>query len=370
MPPSPLDFQELVDHCITLLAEGDISILHRTRALVSCALVARSWVDAAQAHLFRAPHRVTADLWDSWDTRRPLLRLYRTLDTSPHLIRHVRDLNMSLTVDCITRNATFFEFCHLPFLHLESASIFLRRRLGHEFSMALQQLFSLPTLVYIKLDIWMENVSTFSDMWKRCSPTIRHLDLTTDIDLSRTPDPDLDHVQLYPWALYPFDLSHLKALSIRDDMGVPWERFHVQTVQVLDVNATTEEGVVDLSLFPNLSHLRITPIESVPPMVLETLCTITPSHHIQTIMIDLGYEVHCVEDDVDLGDETTCAPLDSKLCSLPMHLPPAVEFEVRLGSSTHEAARGFFPGLISQEMVHFVERRADTTWWEDLVHPL
>ncbi|KAK6996399.1 hypothetical protein R3P38DRAFT_2655018 [Favolaschia claudopus] len=49
MSSNPLRIQELLDLCITHLSESPADLL-------SCSLVARSWVSAAQSELFRIPN--------------------------------------------------------------------------------------------------------------------------------------------------------------------------------------------------------------------------------------------------------------------------------------------------------------------------
>jgi hypothetical protein len=257
MPPSPLDIQELVNHCITLAADDMPAC--RTPTLLACALVARSWVETAQSLLFRAPHVARIDLWDP-SRGSPLAKLHRTLDTSPHLLRHVRDLNIFLIVDSVVKLPSFMKFCDLPFTHVETISIFIRRDLGKGYSRGIRKLFSLPTPVSLRLDAAIYDVSSLAQIWEFCSPSIRHLELIADIELLDEPwaqiadfipevpiqldslrvvfNSELDHIDVYPFALYPFDLSHLKALSIRDNTGVPWQRFNFETIQLLDVDAT------------------------------------------------------------------------------------------------------------------------------------
>jgi hypothetical protein len=78
-------------------------------------------------------------------------------------------------------------------------------------------------------------------------------------------------------------------------------------------------------------------------MVLATLSTGAPVHHIRKIMIDLGRDQsYSGYQDIDLGGKTDCEPLDSKLSTLPMGDPLSAEFEVHLGISEHES-EGFLP---------------------------
>jgi hypothetical protein len=125
--------------------------------------------------------------------------------------------------------------------------------------------------------------------------------------------------------------------------------FHPRNTPFADL-AQTEEVEIDLALFPNVSLLRFTQVDVVPPMVLATLSKVAPVHRIRRIMIDLGRDQsHSGYHDIDLGGRTGCEPLDSKLLTLPIRDPPSVEFEVHLGSSEHGAAKDLFPGMTSQE---------------------
>ncbi|KAJ6534117.1 hypothetical protein B0H19DRAFT_439631 [Mycena capillaripes] len=171
----------------------------------------------------------------------------------------------------------------------------------------------------------------------------------------RVDDSDLPHPDTYRWALYPFDLSHLKALSIRDDSGVPWAKFAIESIEVLDVFATPEEMAIDLSSFPNLSVLRVTPIETIPPMLLTTLSTIALSHRIKTIIMDTCPYNNSDFRELALGCKEDCAPLDLRLSTLSMSRPLAIEIEVRPEQETSKCAEvtECFPALVSRDMVRF-----------------
>ncbi|KAJ7809868.1 hypothetical protein B0H14DRAFT_3151445 [Mycena olivaceomarginata] len=326
----------------------------------------------------RSPSRGRLYCGPYWDMGQngPFLRLHNVLEASPHLIRYVRELSLRHTDGYSTDLATFRKVSNFPFIHLESFSIEIseRQQLSDGYSSGLRRLFGLPTLVYLKLDIVIHEFSAFLEIWGGFSPSIRHVELTARLSFEDEPELDnpvvtpnpiqldslqvtlshsnplSDHFGMYRWALGPFDLSHLRALSIRDDAGVPWERFASQTIQLLDVDAREEESPINLSLFPNLLLLRITPVNSIPSMLLETLSTVASFHRLQSIMIDTCYGY--VPFSLD-WDETECAPLDSALSAL----CATVEFEVIFGSEIHEDANKLFPELTSRNMLRFVERR-------------
>jgi hypothetical protein len=100
-------------------------------------------------------------------------------------------------------------------------------------------------------------------------------------------------------ALYRFDLSHLRALFIRDDARDRWARFSIQTVEALDVLATVS----------------------------------IPLAHRSEPRLNTEY-----------------AQLDSTLSTLGMRHLPTVEVE-NFMIPTPEAAIPFFLGLISRDMV-------------------
>ncbi|KAJ7935805.1 hypothetical protein B0H13DRAFT_1947248 [Mycena leptocephala] len=347
---SPLDIQELLDHCVSFLPKS-------TPDLRACALVARSWLVVAQSHLFRAPH-ITQRAVKYSDRR--LLRLHDTLLAAPHLLQHVRELAVEKDGDgChVITETTFAKLCNLRFTHLKSASISVTEHLSIPLALALQQLLSTPTLCRLKLNMTLRHLSTFIQIWERCTSTLRHLDISVRM-LATRPGTLLDRASIIPvcaapiqlrslrmafWgtkgcdqrelyhsALCLFDLSQLRALAILDDMGVPWKEFAIPLIEVLDIEATENGDQIDLACFPNLLHLCLTLVESISPMVFAILSTIVPTHPIRTITISFN------------------PPLDCMLATLPVEHPPAVTFEISVG--WQEQAMKLFPGLISADRV-------------------
>jgi hypothetical protein len=155
--------------------------------------------------------------------------------------------------------ATFRKVTNFPFIHLERFYIEIseRQQLSDGYSSGLRRLFGLWYN-------WTSSYTSSPRSWRSgggFSPSIRHVELTGRLSFEDEPELDnpvvtpnpiqlnslqetlshsnplSDHFGMYRWALGPFDLSHLRALSIRDDAGVPWERFASQTIQLLDVDA-------------------------------------------------------------------------------------------------------------------------------------
>jgi hypothetical protein len=187
----------------------------------TCAMVSRSWASAVQVQLFRElslkhsdpMHRVRSKL--------------RTLHTSPHLIRHIR----FLTIDAAPESLTILaEVGNLPFTRLVHVSISQSSDLDLPIAMAIQRLFNIPTLRRVKLACDFTRPAVFRGIWDRCSPSIRHLDISYSrravqsmqwhSDVPVVPDIRLESLRLaafkddLPPGVYPFDLSGLKVLSI------------------------------------------------------------------------------------------------------------------------------------------------------------
>ncbi|KAF7368591.1 hypothetical protein MVEN_00182900 [Mycena venus] len=372
MPRCPFDIQELVDQCISFLSDSASDLL-------SCSLVARSWVNAAQSHLFRnippdrhllAGRKVALLQW---------MKVNDTFRTSPHLLRHVRGLTLD-TLGTPSERDIFTNICLLSFAHLDDVSISVPR----PDLVSLKTLISRRTLRRLKLNIIIDDWSIFGAIWEYCSSSLRHIDLSCCLLLFDQPARFIPHraepVQLqslrvwfwgsfvhpedvYPRALYPFDLSHLTALSIRNDLGYPWDDVSLETVQFLDIDFKAEGPEIEISSFSNLSVFRVTIDASTLPIVLETLSAIPSSHHIRMIGISTG-------DDYD-PNKVDCAQLDSTLANLSLPHPITVEVEVNSGSNCRSE---FFPLLNLRNMLRFTERSnpdpiADG-WWRNLVDTL
>ncbi|KAJ7347169.1 hypothetical protein DFH08DRAFT_960519 [Mycena albidolilacea] len=276
---------------------------------------------------------------------------------------------------------TVGKICNLPFTHLESASLCLTPSFPPT---ELQRLLSSGTLRRLKLAIYIHHFDTFMQIWDRCSPLIRHLKLDCRRCIGQPLPPFPSSVvpiplhslravfwgasaslrreqQICPWALYPFDLTHLKALSLLDEIPIQWETIPTKTVRFLELHATNYATAVDLGSFPQLAVIRIALDEHLAPMVLTTLSTIEPLHRIHTILLDFSY--HGL-------DETDCAQLDSTLSTLPLNPLPTVMFTD--GYDRYEIARGCFPRLMERNMLQFVAREEDAgdIWWENVVKQL
>ncbi|KAJ6545165.1 hypothetical protein B0H19DRAFT_1167071 [Mycena capillaripes] len=87
MDRSPLTVAELLHHCIYFLRSSPPDLL-------SCALVARSWLFPAQSHLF---HKISIT-HQNYNLLPESEILLARLEVFPHLVRHIRRLHMDLTM--------------------------------------------------------------------------------------------------------------------------------------------------------------------------------------------------------------------------------------------------------------------------------
>ncbi|KAJ7339233.1 hypothetical protein DFH08DRAFT_812623 [Mycena albidolilacea] len=150
---NPLDIQELLDHCL--------SYLHSLRDLKSCAQVSPSWVYAAHSRIFRAPD-ITNGSWK---------HLLEALTSSPHLISHIRRLNIQLHQPQATSTictTTICTICGFPFTHVDSIVFAYGRIIDPPAVAALQYLLALPTLRRVKLHCTFDTFRDFTRLWASC----------------------------------------------------------------------------------------------------------------------------------------------------------------------------------------------------------
>ncbi|KAJ6525908.1 hypothetical protein DFH09DRAFT_1416188 [Mycena vulgaris] len=143
--------QELVNHIIDFFHDTPTD-------LKACALVSRAFVYAAQSHIFKKLSIRNYGPPISKTAATLLSRCQETLHTSPHLVQHRLTLYprpMSLE--------TFSAICNFT--------------LSLPFAIALQRLFSPPTLRFVSLECLYGDPSTFMQIWDRCAPDLKHLGL-------------------------------------------------------------------------------------------------------------------------------------------------------------------------------------------------
>ncbi|KAF8213599.1 hypothetical protein K438DRAFT_1101358 [Mycena galopus ATCC 62051] len=209
--------------------------------------------------------------------------------------------------------------------------------------------------------------AAFIALWDTCSPTIQHLCLRCHTDSPDSVRPSrptssaavLRSLKLYAsnvdeWlkdSLCPFDLSRLAILSISGQVSVlGWKRMapSLQTIEALDFACF---DVLDLTLLPNLSFLRIDFTSNNIDMTLGTLSTIPSSTRICQIVLYIQFPT------VD-----TCGQLDSAIASLPVPYLPSVGLEE--GYDEYQCWAPHFPQLSSRNQLYSTEY----DWFEAQIH--
>ncbi|KAJ6453829.1 hypothetical protein C8R47DRAFT_1228912 [Mycena vitilis] len=368
--PHPLKIEELLDHCISYLHDCP-------RDLKACALVSRLWVSAAQGYLFHAPSLLNSASGVKSGINVFWTRLLSTLEASPHLIRHVRDLDIRVTAETTVALSTI---CGFPFTHVQSVRILYIGDLSVPAVAALQHLLGLPTLQRVYLSCAFGDREEFLRLWDRGAPGIRHVELScedrpSDIEplpqslpltardtpivlqsLSLTSTQALDYDLLQ--APSPFDLSNLKVLRVGWQTQVPWQDFVpvVQSIESLSIiiNANTA-NTLHLSSLPRLIALRMRLLKWIPApkmlsMLQRFLSGISPANIIRKIVISA--------DPVTL-DGTLLDELDIRLSSLPLLYFPVVEFEI--DQYGYDGVRPYLHRLNSKNLVRRTDHR--DIWW-------
>ncbi|KAJ6517612.1 hypothetical protein DFH09DRAFT_1195320 [Mycena vulgaris] len=365
---NPLTVQELVDHCIGFLYNS-------VPDLRACALVSRAWVDAAQSNIFR---RISIMHFGNVPHPSIWMRLKETLNTSPHLIRHIQQL--TVVPDEISL-ADFSALCNLPFTHLDRVFVFNYPHLSASTAGFIQKLLSLPTVRRVGILCTFDHPTRFLQIWDRCSPSIRHLELYITEGSTPIVRPAAHHCSapivleslritsvegLGGWLaheLCPFDFSTLKLLSVHTNTNLlcwPIFRSALSTIEALDFKAYDGwTPCIDLSPFTNLVTLRMSMAgDAALAVVLDTLSTVTPVNSIQTIIVTASRL-----------DAAICAQLESKIISLPLHRSVLeVEMNLIIGDvHRNDNLAKYFPTLSAMNKLRQIDRDGWTDNWFDTV---
>ncbi|KAJ7495303.1 hypothetical protein FB451DRAFT_1360155, partial [Mycena latifolia] len=178
-------------------------------------------------------------------------------------------------------------------------------------------------------------------MWGRCSPSIRHLELfcfqpatlpVEPLTLSCSPHIALQSLHLLSlncineWLMHdlcPLDITRLKVLSLAHvyDEVLLWPKFApaLRTIEVLNLSFVHYSDVIDLSALPSLSIIRLSVSQSDSSwkLALDTLSAIAGPNCIRKIVFHPSFM-----------DHTFSRRLDSTLESLPITPPFALELEM------------------------------------------
>ncbi|KAK7006361.1 hypothetical protein R3P38DRAFT_3602486 [Favolaschia claudopus] len=368
MSPNPLRIQELLDLCITFLSDSPADLL-------SCSLVARSWVNPAQSELFHTP-----PLTFRSRSERAARKFCNALSDSPHLGHHVRELSMG-NWPTLIRNLDAVNFTHLHTLRFYIKDVTVPAAYD-----IYRPLLSLPTLRTLHLDTY----SRFSASLKFLvlCPTIQHLDLScreddeesqaadstsnslplpgkppfirlTSFQLAISGGEDPVQHNLTQAALYPLDISGLKALGIWGSDSIWWDslpRAAQESIRIVDSNFWL--GELDLSPYKNLAVLRLGMIQGsgggAESDVRCTLASISPANPIQIVVLGLS-------NGLLRYNKEECVKIDRILLSL-AERDVRVELEFHLDTQrAEERIRDWFPNVAAEHKFHLVYRSYEMT---------
>ncbi|KAK6995935.1 hypothetical protein R3P38DRAFT_3073485 [Favolaschia claudopus] len=348
MLKNALEIPELLDLSIQFL-------IGSTSDLLSCSLVARSWVEPAQQRLFSAPHRTNRKLTATEgviDADAESIRFDRSMRSNPRLATYVRELRLSVADDHFTpytQYSTLQRMCAHNFQNLEILQLVLVNPLI-EIQQHVSRLLGYPSLRsltfvvnYYKISRWFVCVP-LSRLLEGCSPSIQHIHLVYTLPsgvridnlnqtvqannrtLIRVKSARLDFDNIDSSAVYfPFDLSEMQALAILPWRSIP-PTIPTSTVEVLEIEVLNRLPAVDISSFTALKHLRFAILDRVSAgTIIATLATIPPTTSIKHICFQCTLPQLSSSYEMSFGD---LAKLDPVLADLPFSTLPTVEVEL------------------------------------------
>ncbi|KAK6988034.1 hypothetical protein R3P38DRAFT_3374286 [Favolaschia claudopus] len=370
MSMNPLRIQELLDLCITFLSESPADLL-------SCSLVARSWVNPAQSELFCIPHLTSVPSRSDRAAR----KFCNALSDSPHLGHHVRELSMGnwpaliQSLDAVTfthlhtlrfyiKNVSVASDLYRPLLSLPTLRT-LHLDTYSRFSASLKFLVLCPTIQHLELSCREDYEESQADSTSALSERPPFIRLTSlQLEISGGEDPLQHH--LNQAALYPLDISELKVLGIWGSGAIWWNSLPEaaqERIRILDSNFWL--GELDVSPFKSLAVLRLGMIQGggAESDVRCTLASISPSNPIRIVVLGLS-------NGLLRYNKEECAKIDRILLSLASR-DIRVELEFHLDTQgAEEKVRDWFPTITAANKFHLVYRsygmRADV-WLRDML---
>ncbi|KAJ7662661.1 hypothetical protein DFH06DRAFT_1190589 [Mycena polygramma] len=234
---SPFAAQELMDYFTFSLRDS-------TPDLKTCALVCRFWATGCIP---------------------PMTTIHRLF------IAFTTDQNSTLRIS---------EICNSPFTRLESVETAYVADASVQNILALQQLFSLPTLRYVTVKMGKPEILD-TDIFRRCSPALQHLNIGCLALFSALPDPYIlgstpltalmslmfRHTPMVAATLHgflhtillPFTLSTVKALGIWAASTVKSYCLSpvINNVKILSIDVAAIHIGLNLPAFPQLTFLHI-----------------------------------------------------------------------------------------------------------------
>ncbi|KAK7027124.1 hypothetical protein R3P38DRAFT_2941724 [Favolaschia claudopus] len=356
---SPLEIQELLNICIGLLSGGC------TADLLACALVARPWVNAAQARLFRIPIPLRPVTDFSYFSDSQASKFIYSLRSNPSLIRYVQELELDVgdSVKHTVHVQTFEDLCTVQFTHLKRFSLEIYGSFDWH-STAVKGIVALPSLEYLSISTRDQTFGSLAHIWDCPLP----LSLRLGGRFWGDGCPCEPRSRL----LHPFNLSRLKAIGIHEGVSVPWNSIDIGSIEVLDVDGISDldfSDPLDIVPLPNLRILRIHLTDNTIGVsnldCLGPIMEFSPYLHTIMIVVTRRFEE-------DEEDESGIPALVSALLCLASGLVtrPLIELEYDYEEYTEDEARALVPNLTERDLLHFVgssfERNRpemEQSWW-------
>ncbi|KAJ6462241.1 hypothetical protein C8R47DRAFT_99115 [Mycena vitilis] len=356
---NPLLIQELLEHCISFLRNSPSD-------LKRCALVSRRWAGGAQSHLSQ---KISIGKKNRW------FKLHATLNSSPHLIRHIQSLivrHSSLSDDA------FSAVCNFAFTDLRQLYIYAMSPSHPPPSiLPLKSLLIRPNLNHLILQLDTAPTPSFFPLWNHCSRSVRHLELYfsqgSSVPYKKSPNRTRPPVPLESlrimtmsrvsdigdWltdSMGPFDLTNLRVLSI---VNCPEDRWPIlppifRSITALEFTAQGSGAPFDLSTLPKLETLRIDQCSATTTqMVMGVVSTVGPANHIRRLLLNMARYF----------DAEDCVELDAKLADVFQELDPLPTVELQMDAAQYGEYVQSFPRLNA----HNVMRRFEPTrsWFSD-----
>ncbi|KAK7017736.1 hypothetical protein R3P38DRAFT_3274922 [Favolaschia claudopus] len=387
---NPLDVEKLLHLSLDFLELSPSD-------LCSCALVARSWVHPAQSRLFRSP-RTTNPYFLLASSN--VASLHETLLREPRLIHLIRELDIRYPY--IAQHA-LESICRLGFTHVTTLALKIRDDLSSSAAETFRKLSNLPSLRSLSLETIESERLAFPlcmPLFDRCSPTVEHLTLrcyrfaenglsnasydtaarirlrSLRLEIQRRPKL-ANCSSLNPLTLAPFDLSHLKALSVEENSSAPWDCVSWPSIEILDFMPNFNRDTTLLKRFSslplsNLSFLRLQIRDSILPTlyILKTIArSLGNAPHLRSIVIVLV-------DFTTLKSKTPAwVEFDSVLSAFPLGCPDIkLEYRYHAHGLKRALTNALLPSSISCGKVKVVrgswQRSKDDIWWRGKVQKL
>ncbi|KAJ6555422.1 hypothetical protein DFH09DRAFT_1318209 [Mycena vulgaris] len=273
-----LGIQELLDHTIDYLSDSPCD-------LISCALVAKSWVYRARRHIYRSLDLTPDDQSGCNEIEIKFHRLSHTLQMAPHLVSLIRGISVPLNSGVLADLAGV-PFTHLAELRLECTSYPWAAAAQPATVAPLQILLRLPSLRRAHLWGYLEPISILDDYFEGCSRDIQHLHLALDnleaypgacAVVNDSPCPPrpmipLAHLsiprELETWMRglrCPFDFTQLTSLELRATDWAPMQGTLapcLPQLELLGLTSFSQDSDIDLRALPALKRLNVSLVET------------------------------------------------------------------------------------------------------------